>query len=101
MFRSYRPRSHRTPYGLHRFHRVKPSAIRYARSPLSYGQMRYRPRFYPPPPPAKNDGFSGGILGALAALFCRNRSQPNRQVIPRRGFGGGGGLSTSGGGGGD
>ncbi len=82
MLRSYPRHSHRFPYGLHRFHRMRPRAIRYSRSRLPYPPMMMRrPVFYPRSVPVQQPGFFSGILAMLAALFCLKRQQTGRRAI--------------------
>ncbi len=111
MLRSYPHPSHRSPYGVHRFHHMRPGSIRYPKYPLPYRQMMMRhPAFYPTPVPAEQHGLFGYMLAMLAALFYLNRQKPGRRaigsggVIPLGGLGtvggGGGSAATSGGGGG-
>ncbi len=76
MLHSYPRHSHRSPYGVHRFYRMRSGAIRYRISTLPYPQiMMERPVSYPTPPPAQQSGFFRiilAILGIFAALFCLN-----------------------------
>ena len=76
MYRAYLPRSHRIPYGVHRFHRTQPAVVRYPRAGYPHRSVPVQhPKFSSPPPlPPPRDGIIGvigaGLLGLLALLCC-------------------------------
>ena len=71
MYRAYPPRSHQTPYGVHRFHRTQPTVIRYPRAGYPHRSMLMQhPKLSSPLPPPPPDGVIGLIGTGLLALLC-------------------------------